>query len=84
MARLSEGIPRDVEPIGADEELVGVLADLQKIHEWPKLCRGFRTDVGSLTDEVLGIAYTAHFAIYGLRAEAGIDNNRTYDKSGRL
>jgi len=42
----------------------------------------FRSDVGSLADEVLGVLHTAHLAIDGLAAEAGTDDDRAHNKPG--
>ena len=69
----AEGIPGDVEPAVAGEELVGVFAGLQKLHERPEPCRVAWTDVGGLADEVLRVADTAHLPVHGLTAEAGVD-----------
>ncbi len=54
VARRLEGIPGDVQPTVAGEELVGVLADLEKFNEIPELRRVFRADVSSLAEQVLG------------------------------
>ena len=75
VAGLGERIPGDVEPAVAGEELVGVLADFEELHESSELRRVFRTDIGSLAYEVLGIADTSHSTIYGLRAEARINDD---------
>ena len=49
VAGRGEGIPGDVEPAIAREQLVGVFADLQEFDELPELRGIFRTDVGSLS-----------------------------------
>ena len=54
MAGRREGIPRDVEPAIACEQLVGVFADLQEFNEIPELRRVLRADVGSLAKKMLG------------------------------
>ena len=53
VAGLGEGDPGDVEPAVAGEELVGVGAFLEKLHQIPELSWVAGADVGSLTDEVL-------------------------------
>ena len=52
-AGLAEGVPRDVEPVEAGEQLVGVLAGLEEVHEALELLRVHRPDIGSLTNEML-------------------------------
>jgi hypothetical protein len=79
-----KGIPRDVEPGGGGQELVGKLPVSEEVDQCLELRRVFRTNVGSLTDEVLGVLNAAHLAIHGLAAEAGIDDDRAHDKPGRL
>ena len=49
-----EGIPGDVEPAIACEQLVGVFADLQEFNEIPELRRVLRADVCSLAKKMLG------------------------------
>ena len=82
VAGLGEGAPGDVEPGGGSQELVGVLPVSEEVHERWELRRIFRTDVGSLADEVLGVLNAAHLAIDGLAAEAGTDDNRAHDEPG--
>ena len=77
-----EGAPGDVEPGGGGQELVGKLPVSEEVDQCLELRRVFRTNVGSLADEVLGVLYTAHLAIHGLAAEAGIDDDRAHDKLG--
>ena len=84
VARRGEGIPGYVEPAVAGEELVGVLTDLQELHELPELGRVFGADVGGLTDEVLGAGDTAYFVVHGLAPETGIDDDGTDQNAGRL
>ena len=66
VAGLGEWVPRDVEPIGGGQELVGIFPILEEIHERGELLRIFWADVGSLTDQVLRITDTAHLEIDGL------------------
>ena len=49
----AEGIPRDVEPAGGGQELVGVRAGAKKVDKTLELLRVLGADVGGLTKEVL-------------------------------
>jgi hypothetical protein len=60
MAGLGEGIPGDVEPAVAGEQLVGMLADLQVFHERPELRGLLRADVGGLAEQVLRVTHAAY------------------------
>ena len=64
-----EGGPGDVEPAGAGEELVGVLPVFEEVHEFCELRRIFRTDVGSLADQVLGVTNAPYSTIDRLATE---------------
>ena len=80
VAGRGEGIPRDVEPAIAREQLVGVFADLQEFDEIPELRRVLRPDVGSLAKEVLGSIDTPYLLIDFRIAEARVDDERSgYD-----
>ena len=80
MAGRGEGIPGDVEPAIAREQLVGVFADFQEFDELPELRWIFRTDVGSLAEKVLGITDTPYLLIDFRIAEARVDYKRSgYD-----
>ena len=63
MAGWGEGIPGDVEPASAGEELVGEGAGLEKFGQTLELGRVFRADVGSLAEEMLGVLDTADLAV---------------------
>ena len=80
----SEGVPRDVEPARARQQLVGIFPRLEEVNEALELLWVERPDVGSLADEVLGVAHTAHLAVHGLAAEARINDDRAYNLAGRL
>ena len=84
MAGLSERVPGDVQPGGGSQELVGVLPLPEELHERLELRRVLWTDVGSLADEVLGIADTAHLAIHGLTTETRVDDDRPHHEPRRL
>ena len=73
-----------MEPTRAGKELVGVLPFLEEIHERRELRSVFRSDVGSLTYEVLRARDTANLAIHGFAAKAGIDYDRACDEPCRL
>ena len=80
VARRREGIPGDVEPAIAGEELVGVFADLQEFNEMPELRRVARSDVSCLAEKVLGGTDTPNLLIdFGI-AEARVNDERSgYD-----
>ena len=65
-----EGIPRDVEPAIACEQLVGVFADLQEFYEIPELRGVLRPDVGSLAEKMLGSTDTPYLLVDFRIAEA--------------
>ena len=84
MAGWGEGVPGDVEPAAAGEELVGELPGLEEIDQALELGRVFGTDVGGLAEEVLGVFDTTDLAVHGVRTEAGIDDDGADDDPGRL
>ena len=84
MAGWGEGVPGDVEPAAAGEELVGELPGLEEIDQALELGRVFGTDVGGLAEDVLGVFDTADLAVHGVRTEAGIDDDGADDKTGGL
>ena len=84
MAGRGEGIPRDMEPAVAGEKLISELPGFEEFDQTLELGRVFGTDVGGLAEEMLGVADTADFAVYGFTTEAGIDDNGANDKTGGL
>lgn len=84
MAGLGEGVPGKVEPTIAGEELIGKGVMAKKVDQAIELSRILGPDVGSLTDQVLRVAYTPYPAIDVLRAETGIDDDRAHNLAGRL
>ena len=84
MARLGERIPGEVEPGGAGKELVGEGVGLEEVDETLKLSWVFRTDVGSLTEKMLGIANAPYPAIDSLVTKARIDDDGAHNLTGRL
>ena len=75
VAGLGEGVPGDVEPGGARQELVGVRRGLEEIHEALELGRILRADIGSLTAEVLRILHATHQAVHPAVAEARVHDD---------
>ena len=84
MAGRGEGVPGDVEPAAAGEELVGELTGFEEIDQTLELCWVLGADVGGLAKEMLGVVDTADFAVYGFTTEAGIDDDGPDDDPGRL
>ena len=84
MSCLGEGVPRDVKPTIAGQELVSIGTDLQELHQMLELGRIFRSDVGSLTNEVLRVLHTAHSTVYICITEARINDDGTQDLAGRF
>ena len=70
VAGLGEGVPGDVEPGGARQQLVGVRRGLEECHEALELGRILRADIGSLTAEVLRSGDATHQAVHPAVAEA--------------
>lgn len=82
---LSVRFPRDVEPVGTGQELVGIFACLQEVDQLLELCRVLGADVGSLTEHVLRVWDAAHEAVDARVAVTGIDDDRAADGlSGKL
>ena len=84
VAGWGEGVPGDVEPAGAGEELVGQIVSLEEGHEMLELLRIEGADVGGLADEVLRVADTTHEGVNARVAEAGVDQDGTHRLSGGL
>jgi len=58
VAGRGEGIPGYVEPARARQQLIGIGAGLEEIHEALELRGVLRADVGCLTSRVLRIVHT--------------------------
>ena len=85
MAGLGEGVPRDVEPAGAGQELVGQGVGFQEVDQLLELFRVLGADVGSLANEVLRVPDTANESVDTRIAEAaGDDDGTAYGLAGRL
>ena len=53
VARVAEGVPGDVQPTVAGEQLVGIGMGAQEVHKALELLRILRSDIRSLSYEVL-------------------------------
>jgi len=84
MSGLGSGGPRYVEPAVASEQLVGIGVGLEQRHQPLELLWVFRTDVGSLTLQVLGVAYATYLAVHGLVTIARVDDDGTNHLAGRF
>ena len=84
MAGLGEGIPGDVEPAGAGEELVGQGVGLEEVDKALELARILGTDVGSLAEQMLGVLDTTDQGVDARVSEAGVDDDGTGHLSGRF
>ena len=84
MAGGGKGIPGDVEPAVAGEELIGELTGFEEIDQTLDLCWVLGADVGGLAEEVLGVFDTTDLAVDGLATEPGIDDDGADDDPGRL
>ena len=84
MAGLGEGVPGDVEPGGAGEELVCEGIGFEEVDETLELSWILRTDVGSLAYEVLGVFNAPYPAIDSFIPEARIDDDGANDLTGWL
>ena len=84
MSWCCEGIPRDVEPAVAGQELVGIRTGAKEVDQKLELPRVLGADVGRLAREVLRVADTTHMAVDILVAEAGVDEDGTDHLPGGL
>ena len=84
VAGWGEGCPRDVEPAGAGQELVGEGVVAQEVDQVLELRGVFRADVGSLAEQVLGVADTTNEGVHATVAEARVDDDGADFKAGRF
>jgi hypothetical protein len=75
MARSGEGIPRDVEPAGSGQELVGIRTGAKEVDKALELARVFGADVGGLACEVLRATDSTDKGVDAGVAEAGVDED---------
>ena len=79
-----EGRPRDVEPAGTGQQLVGIVAGAEEVHQALELLWVLGADVGSLAEQVLRVAHTTDLAVVGLVAVAAIDDDGSHLAACRL
>ena len=84
MSGLREWLPGDVEPAGAGQQLVGVVAMAQEIDQALELDWIFGANVGSLAEEMLGILDATNKTVDARIAEAGVDDDGADLLPGRL
>ena len=80
----AEGIPRDVEPAVASQELVGIGAGAKEVNKALELARVLRANVGSLAKEMLRVLDTTNKGVDARVAEAGGDDDGTDQLAGGL
>ena len=73
-----------MEPAGAGQELVGLFTSAEEVDQTLELARVLGSDVGSLSQQVLGVLDATNQSIDARVAEAGVDNDGTDHLSGRL
>jgi len=79
-----EGIPGNVEPAGAGEELVSQIVSLEEVHEALELAGVLGADVGSLALQMLRVANATDQGVDARVAVAGIDDDRADHLAGGL
>ena len=84
VAGWGDGVPGDVEPAGAGEELVGVGICTEKGDEALELLGIAGTDVGGQAEEVLRGRDASYMAVDARVAETGVDDDGTDDAAGGL
>jgi len=84
VAGCGEGVPGEVEPAIAGEELIGEGVLAKKLHKSQELRGIARTDVCSLPCQVLRVCHTPYPLVHLFAPEARIDNDGTYQLSGWL
>ena len=71
----AEGIPRDVEPARAGQQLVSQIVSLEEVHEVLELAGVLRANVGGLTKEVLRVLDATDKGVDVRRAETRGDED---------
>ncbi len=84
MSGLAEGIPRDVEPAVASQELVGIGAGAKEVDKALELLGVARADVGSLALQVLRALNATNEAVDAGVAVARIDDDGADKLAGGL
>ena len=77
-----EGVPGEVKPAIAGEELIGEGVLAKELHEALELSGIARTDVSSLPCQVLRVCHTPYPLVHLFVPEARIDKDGTYQLSG--
>ena len=80
----AEGVPRHVQPSVARQQLVGIGTGAQIVHEVLKLLRILRTDIGSLSCQMLRITDAPYPAVHCLAAEARVYDDRSHQEASRF
>ena len=73
-----------MEPAGAGQELVGVFTSAEEVDQALELSRVLGSDVGGLSQQVLGVLDTTNESGDARVAEAGVDDDGTDHLSGRF
>ena len=85
MARDAEGLPGNVEPAVAGQELVGKLVSFQEIDQALELGWILRTNVGSTALKVLRVFDPTYAAVHVDITKTGVDDDGTANSlAGRL
>ena len=74
-----EGRPGDVEPVGAGQELVGILTCLEEVDEALELRGVLGADIDCAALKVLGVLDTTNEGIYAAVTKSGVDDDWTAD-----
>ena len=73
------GVPGDVEPAGAGQELVGLFTTAQEVDEALELPRVAGADIGGLAETMLGVFDATNESVDFIAAEAGVDDDGATD-----
>ena len=73
-----------MEPAGGGQQLVGIVAGAEEVHQALELARVLGADVGSLTEEVLRVADATDLPVVGLVAIARVDDDGSHLAACRL
>ena len=84
MSWCCEGIPGNVEPTGAGQELVGVFTGAKEVNKALELLRVTRANVGGLALQMLRVANAADQGVDARVAVAGVDDDRANHLAGGL
>ena len=67
-----------MEPAIADQQLVGIVAGAEEVHQALELARVLGADVGSLAEQVLRVADATHLAVVGLVPITRVDDDGSH------